>query len=78
MEAFSVGNYVHLLAKIDGVMVVRAYTPVSSDDDRGFVDLIIKVSGAHPVQLLHPHTPIKGGRVEKGHIPWEGLSRRVI
>lgn len=40
-------------------MVVRAYTPVSSEDDRGFVDLIIKVSGAHPVQLLHPHTPIK-------------------
>lgn len=23
---FSVGNYVHLLAKIDGVLVVRAYT----------------------------------------------------
>lgn len=43
-DAFSVGNYVHLLAEIDGVLVVRAYTPVSSDDDRGFVDFIIKVT----------------------------------
>lgn len=49
-------------------MVVRAYTPVSSDDDRGFVDLIIKVNDAHHVQLPHPHKPVKGGRVEKGHV----------
>ncbi|KAG8507236.1 NADH-cytochrome b5 reductase 2, partial [Galemys pyrenaicus] len=37
-----VGNYVRLMATIDDALVVRAYTPVSSDNDRGFVDLIIK------------------------------------
>ncbi|XP_042547518.1 NADH-cytochrome b5 reductase 2 isoform X1 [Dipodomys merriami] len=53
-----VGNYVHLLAKIGDDMVVRAYTPVSSDDDQGFVDLIIKVyfKNAHP---QHP----EGGKM---------------
>lgn len=78
MDAFSVGNYVHLLAKIDGVLVVRAYTPVSSDDDRGFVDLIIKVSGAPCVQLPHPLKLTKGGRVGKEPMTWEGLSSSVM
>ncbi|XP_045872260.1 NADH-cytochrome b5 reductase 2 isoform X1 [Meles meles] len=53
-----VGNYVHLLAKIDGVLVVRAYTPVSSDDDRGFVDLIIKIY----FKNVHPNYP-EGGKM---------------
>ncbi|XP_026342003.1 NADH-cytochrome b5 reductase 2 isoform X3 [Ursus maritimus] len=53
-----VGNYVHLLAKIDGVLVVRAYTPVSSDDDRGFVDLIIKIY----FKDVHPNYP-EGGKM---------------
>ena len=58
------------MANIDGVLVIRAYTPVSSDDDQGFVDLIIKVNDAPLVQLSHPHKPIKGGEVKKGHVPW--------
>uniref|UniRef100_A0A8C0CSK0 cytochrome-b5 reductase n=1 Tax=Balaenoptera musculus TaxID=9771 RepID=A0A8C0CSK0_BALMU len=45
-----VGNYVNLLARIDGVLVIRAYTPVSSDEDLGFVDLIMKVNDARHVQ----------------------------
>lgn len=49
------------MANIDGVLVIRAYTPVSSDDDQGFVDLIIKVNEATHVRLPHPHKPIKGG-----------------
>ncbi|KAI4564311.1 hypothetical protein MJT46_010109 [Ovis ammon polii x Ovis aries] len=53
-----VGNYVHLLAKIDGVLVVRAYTPVSSDDDLGFVDLIIKIY----FKNVHPNHP-EGGKM---------------
>uniref|UniRef100_A0A671DXW0 NADH-cytochrome b5 reductase n=1 Tax=Rhinolophus ferrumequinum TaxID=59479 RepID=A0A671DXW0_RHIFE len=53
-----VGNYVHLLAKIDGVLVVRAYTPVSSDDDRGFVDFIIKIY----FKNVHPSYP-EGGKM---------------
>uniref|UniRef100_A0A8C6E3M0 NADH-cytochrome b5 reductase n=1 Tax=Moschus moschiferus TaxID=68415 RepID=A0A8C6E3M0_MOSMO len=53
-----VGNDVHLLAKIDGVLVVRAYTPVSSDDDLGFVDLIIKIY----FKNVHPNHP-EGGKM---------------
>ncbi|NXX87625.1 NB5R2 reductase, partial [Centropus bengalensis] len=38
-----VGQHVYLSAKIDGNLVIRAYTPVSSDEIKGYVDLIIKV-----------------------------------
>ncbi|GMR58536.1 hypothetical protein PMAYCL1PPCAC_28731 [Pristionchus mayeri] len=38
------GKHVNLSAKVDGKLVVRSYTPVSSDDeDKGYVDLMIKV-----------------------------------
>ncbi|XP_008570685.1 PREDICTED: NADH-cytochrome b5 reductase 2 isoform X1 [Galeopterus variegatus] len=53
-----VGNYVQLLARIGGEMVVRAYTPVSSDDDQGFVDLIIKIY----FKNVNPHYP-EGGKM---------------
>eukprot|EP00069_Balaena_mysticetus_P019633 bmy_12318T0 len=56
-----VGNYVNLLAKIDGVLVVRAYTPVSGDEDLGFVDLIMKVNDARHVQLPHRHKLVQEG-----------------
>ena len=39
----SAGKHVYLSARIDGNLVVRPYTPVSSDDDQGFVDLVVKV-----------------------------------
>ncbi|XP_055769668.1 NADH-cytochrome b5 reductase 1-like isoform X2 [Salvelinus fontinalis] len=38
-----VGNHVYLSARIDGSLVVRPYTPVSSDDDKGYVDLVVKI-----------------------------------
>merc|ERR1711972_118657 len=38
-----VGQHVNTKAKIDGKLVIRSYTPISSDDDIGFVDLLIKV-----------------------------------
>lgn len=38
------GQHIYLSAKIDGNLVVRPYTPVSSDDDKGFVDLVVKVN----------------------------------
>ncbi|NXO69936.1 NB5R2 reductase, partial [Phainopepla nitens] len=38
-----VGQHVCLSAKIDGNLVIRAYTPVSSDKTEGYVDLVIKV-----------------------------------
>ncbi|VDM65264.1 unnamed protein product [Strongylus vulgaris] len=39
-----IGQHIFLSAKIDGKLVVRPYTPVSSDDDLGYVDLMIKFS----------------------------------
>lgn len=38
-----VGQHVNTKAKIDGKLVIRSYTPISSDDDIGFVDLLIKI-----------------------------------
>lgn len=39
----SPGQHVYLSAKVNGALVVRAYTPVSSDEDQGHVDLVVKV-----------------------------------
>ncbi|KAG9342314.1 hypothetical protein JZ751_016816 [Albula glossodonta] len=38
-----IGQHIYLSAKVNGVLVVRPYTPVSSDDDKGFVDLVVKI-----------------------------------
>jgi len=38
-----VGKHISARAEINGKMVQRSYTPISSDDDLGYVDLIIKV-----------------------------------
>ncbi|XP_038636403.1 NADH-cytochrome b5 reductase 3-like [Scyliorhinus canicula] len=45
-----IGQHIYLSAKINGELVVRPYTPVSSDDDKGFVDLVVKIyfKGVHP------------------------------
>uniref|UniRef100_A0AC34RPL5 NADH-cytochrome b5 reductase n=1 Tax=Panagrolaimus sp. JU765 TaxID=591449 RepID=A0AC34RPL5_9BILA len=45
-----IGQHVYLSAHIDGKLIVRPYTPISSDDDVGFVELLIKVyfSNTHP------------------------------
>lgn len=40
------GKHVYLSARIDGALIVRPYTPVSSDDDKGYVDLVVKVQYA--------------------------------
>lgn len=61
------------MAKIDGALVVRAYTPVSSDEDLGFVDLIIKVSDARRVQLPHRHKLVQGGGWRRGTCPGQGF-----
>ncbi|KAM6158668.1 NADH-cytochrome b5 reductase 2 [Rhynchocyon petersi] len=53
-----VGNYVHLMAKIDDELVIRAYTPVTRDDDQGFVDFIIKIY----FKNVHPQYP-EGGKM---------------
>ncbi|XP_039617577.1 NADH-cytochrome b5 reductase 3-like [Polypterus senegalus] len=38
-----IGQHIYLSARINGELVVRPYTPVSSDDDKGYVDLVIKI-----------------------------------
>ena len=38
------GNHLSLSANINNELVIRSYTPVSSDDDIGYMDLVIKVS----------------------------------
>ena len=53
------GKHVNLSAKIDGKLVVRSYTPVSSDEtDKGYVDFIIKVYFPD----VHPKFP-DGGKL---------------
>ncbi|PAV63136.1 hypothetical protein WR25_12393 [Diploscapter pachys] len=38
-----IGQHIYLSAMINGKLVVRPYTPISSDDDQGYVELMIKV-----------------------------------
>ena len=38
------GRHLYILAEIGNDMVMRPYTPVTSDDEVGYFDLVIKVS----------------------------------
>lgn len=38
-----VGQHIYATAQIDGKLVIRPYTPVSSDDDEGYMDLVVKI-----------------------------------
>lgn len=53
-----VGQHIHLSAQINNELVIRSYTPVSSDDDKGFVDLVVKVYKKN----VHPKFP-DGGKM---------------
>lgn len=53
-----VGQHIHLSHTIDNELVIRSYTPVSSDDDKGFVDLVVKVYKKN----VHPKFP-DGGKM---------------
>ncbi|XP_076878265.1 NADH-cytochrome b5 reductase 2 [Brachyhypopomus gauderio] len=55
-----IGQHVYLSAKVKGSLVVRAYTPVSSDEDQGFVDLVVKVY----YKNTHPDYP-DGGKMSQ-------------
>uniref|UniRef100_A0A8C2CJB6 Cytochrome b5 reductase 1 n=1 Tax=Cyprinus carpio TaxID=7962 RepID=A0A8C2CJB6_CYPCA len=56
----SQGKHVYLSARIDGNLTVRPYTPVSSDDDKGFVDLVVKIY----FKNVHPKFP-EGGKMSQ-------------
>lgn len=53
-----VGQHVYLSAEINGELIIRPYTPVSSDDDKGFIDLVVKVYKKN----VHPKFP-DGGKM---------------
>lgn len=55
-----IGQHVHLTAKIGEEVIIRSYTPVSSDDDQGYVDLVIKVY----FKNVHPKFP-EGGKLSQ-------------
>lgn len=50
------GQHVSISTYMEDRLVARQYTPVSSDDDKGYVDLVVKVYFAN----VHPKFP-KGG-----------------
>nr|CAG4645048.1 EOG090X0BKI [Leptodora kindtii] len=53
-----VGQHVYLSAKVNGQLIIRPYTPVSSDDDKGYMDLVVKVY----FKNVHPKFP-DGGKM---------------
>uniref|UniRef100_A0A673IHK3 cytochrome-b5 reductase n=1 Tax=Sinocyclocheilus rhinocerous TaxID=307959 RepID=A0A673IHK3_9TELE len=53
-------HYVYLSAKVNGNLVIRAYTPVSSDEDKGYIDLVVKVY----YKNTHPNYP-DGGKMSQ-------------
>jgi len=53
-----IGQHIYLSARIGGSLVVRPYTPTSSDEDLGHMDLVIKVYHAD----VHPKFP-EGGKM---------------
>lgn len=55
-----IGQHVNLITKTNDELVIRSYTPVSSDDDHGFVDLVIKVYKRN----VHPKFP-NGGKMSQ-------------
>jgi len=52
------GQHIYLSARVSGSLVVRPYTPTSSDEDLGHMDLVIKVYHAN----VHPKFP-EGGKM---------------
>lgn len=55
-----IGQHVHLTAKVGDDVVIRSYTPVSSDNDHGYVDLVVKVY----FKNVHPKFP-EGGKLSQ-------------
>lgn len=55
-----IGQHIHLSAKINDDLIIRAYTPVSNDEEKGYVDLVIKVY----FKDVHPKFP-EGGKLSQ-------------
>lgn len=48
-----VGNHMYLSARIGGELVKRPYTPVTSDDELGYFELVIKVGSVGTFLLMN-------------------------
>lgn len=55
-----VGQHLSLRATVGNEVITRSYTPISSDDDKGFFELIIKVYFAN----VHPKFPAGGAMTQ--------------
>lgn len=55
-----VGAHVYLSARVNDQLIVRPYTPVSSDDSKGYMDLVVKVY----FKNVHPKFP-EGGKMSQ-------------
>lgn len=55
-----VGFHMFVQGTVKNKLVIRAYTPISSDDERGYFDLLIKVYHAN----VHPKFP-EGGKLSQ-------------
>lgn len=56
-----IGQHINLIVQMNGEPVIRAYTPVSSDEtDKGYVDLVVKVYKRN----VHPNFP-DGGKMSQ-------------
>jgi len=53
-----IGQHIYLSAKVNGSLVVRPYTPVTSDEDLGYMELVVKIYHAN----VHPKFP-DGGKL---------------
>nr|CAG4651253.1 EOG090X0BKI [Simocephalus serrulatus] len=53
-----VGQHVYLSARVNDQLVIRPYTPVTSDEDKGYFDLVVKVY----FKDVHPKFP-DGGKL---------------
>mmetsp|Transcript_32947 Transcript_32947/g.33559 ORF Transcript_32947/g.33559 Transcript_32947/m.33559 type:complete len:960 (+) Transcript_32947:91-2970(+) len=83
-----VGQHMFFSAKVDGKLVMRAYTPTSSDHDVGYFDLVIKVyspctafpEGGKMSQYLGnlkvgESIDVKG---PLGHVTYEGRGKLIL
>lgn len=55
-----IGQHIYLSARVNDELVVRPYTPVTSDEDEGHMDLVIKVY----FKNVHPKFP-EGGKMSQ-------------
>ncbi|GMS84913.1 hypothetical protein PENTCL1PPCAC_30345, partial [Pristionchus entomophagus] len=76
------GQHVALAATVGGKRVVRMYSPVSGNEARGYVDVIIKrYEGDHALSK-HIHAMKEGDKIEcdgpRGHIVYKGRGTFLI